>query len=577
MHESWTDPITNLTTIRPKLFPENYKNWLSFGEAPSEVMSVFLHEGTHHICFNSPVGYALTLLALQIRRTAFACSLITDPEKKAKLEEKFFSDSIALDIAITYLHPLAEGLAAFAEFDAICKMDSKVISNLFGLTSLLYGRTDILTAKIDENIVSETGLTAAIISAISKFRITPETLARKSNLFLRPLSASSDGYLAGYLSVKNFHRSAAMSSNKVLNESDLFLLYIISFFYSDYGLVHAILNDQVSSPERIRLIIKRIADRIDMTMNITYDHILAFEHETSHSDTGSTDAFDQKTLHISNTEYQEGRDILKEVYADLFQDDPPDYFDGQRFQLFARQLLLRRQYLSFGVLDGITRVSKDGIASFEFDGEIIFETPCRENVIPGNGDGSAEIIAAVSQLDGLLTTIICRNGQVVAENIQGPNDMRSSAIERLHQMYMDRQTISRSEEIYAQAIAKISSSPPWNTRFQQERKQFISIIDELYKDPAMRFARDYNAIDTCSELMKNHGFQPLLGNVSLIQGAALIGLITSYVPIRDFVEYFFKQQGLSLDNTLTGLKASYDRYGYPPEIIATEKFIYSTI
>jgi hypothetical protein len=450
-----------------------------------------------------------------------------------------------------------------------------VTSNIMNWVSLLYGEPGIFSTEND-HLTKDMQMTVSITAAIAKLRLDPATLARKSSLYLRPLSASSDGYLAGYLAVKSFHRSIARSSHKALNEADLFLLFMISYFYSDHGLVHAILNDQLKPLERVQAIVARLADRIDRTMTVTYDDMRIFEDEV---DTGSPNYADHGTqgIGVSDAEYRAGKSMLDGLYNDLFRRDPPDHFGGRSFQTMADQLLARRYYLSFGMLRGITRISEDGIARFEVDGDVIYEAPCLKGVTPGDGAGSIEIVAALSRADGLRATVICRDRQVVAEHMPGPEDLCGPALDRLHRMYSDRQIIQHNEQIYAEAIDKVFAKPAMTLAVEHAKELFLPRIDALYKDVAMRFARDYEALDACSALMETGGFRPLLKKTALIQGAALMGLVTSYVPNRHFVEAVFRERGLSLDETLADLETCFDTHGYPPRVMDAEGAIYSTI
>lgn len=102
---NWTDLVTNVTSLEPQRFTADFRAWLDWGTAPPDMLSLFLHEATHHSCFASPLGAALSGLALRARRSA-----VTLLESRSEeVEELLFDDLVRFETALTLLRPLAEG------------------------------------------------------------------------------------------------------------------------------------------------------------------------------------------------------------------------------------------------------------------------------------------------------------------------------------------------------------------------------------------------------------------------------------------------------------------------------------
>ena len=63
---AWIDLPTNFTSLPAFREPEDV-NGLLENNLPLDKAPVFLHEMTHHWCFNSPLGIALTLLKARLQ------------------------------------------------------------------------------------------------------------------------------------------------------------------------------------------------------------------------------------------------------------------------------------------------------------------------------------------------------------------------------------------------------------------------------------------------------------------------------------------------------------------------------
>jgi len=76
-----------------------------------------------------------------------------------------------------------------------------------------------------------------------EWRFTNECLRRKHAILGHPFTKSEDGYLPGYLAVRQLWLQMSSAGHRLLNESDLFLMALRSFFYDDYELIGLLLDD----------------------------------------------------------------------------------------------------------------------------------------------------------------------------------------------------------------------------------------------------------------------------------------------------------------------------------------------
>lgn len=255
------DPITNITLLAPVRLEEAAGALLT-GTLPSDALPAYLHEATHHWCFFSSVGLALTLLNLRARRRALLLELqdSKDPFETDELDTMFKTPELdTIDVLDDYLRydvltraqaPLAEGLAIFAEFDAL-PGSSPVVTEM--MTSLLrfLGKSENPDADPWETLGS----------ALLYERSTNLYASRKTSVLTQAMEFDHGGYLAGYLMVKGLWRDA-VAINPRLFDTDLFLNLLVTYVYSDFGLVAHLLDPETSDYGAAPPIVNYFAHRL---------------------------------------------------------------------------------------------------------------------------------------------------------------------------------------------------------------------------------------------------------------------------------------------------------------------------
>ncbi len=138
--------------------------------------------------------------------------------------------------AISLMRPLAEGLALFAEFDALPD-DSPVISLPIMMSAISFANPE----ENDQRPAPDQW-NSLVSRLLLRHRLSPRFIEKKAALLKQPVGATAgSGYLAGYLTVKNIWDYLKRRNSK-LWDSDLFLTYFKTVFYDDFGLVAVLLD-----------------------------------------------------------------------------------------------------------------------------------------------------------------------------------------------------------------------------------------------------------------------------------------------------------------------------------------------
>ena len=65
INRSWTDPVSNLMLLHQLDLRSALARLRDREALPQDALPSFLHESTHHWCFDSPVGLTLSLVTLR--------------------------------------------------------------------------------------------------------------------------------------------------------------------------------------------------------------------------------------------------------------------------------------------------------------------------------------------------------------------------------------------------------------------------------------------------------------------------------------------------------------------------------
>ena len=225
------------------------------GTLSDDLLGNVIHELTHHASLQTPVGNSLSTLALS--HTSDVISTIKD----ADLMVGPARDTIRYEIANAYLQPLLEGLALFAEFDALpSDMPLSTWSNMVSLRLFC-------SQEIGKAFHAGNHPFSALKTKLEQRRRSFSWISRKTQLLKQVIT---DPYLLGYMVIKVLWIDL-VQRNKVWLNTDLFVMFLNDYFFTDFSLGHLLVRpSSISIEDEVRFLdsyLHNRAVRLDQNIN----------------------------------------------------------------------------------------------------------------------------------------------------------------------------------------------------------------------------------------------------------------------------------------------------------------------
>jgi hypothetical protein len=244
---AFNDPLSNIVFLGEGISPREIIEDVNRGTYPTRCLGPFLHEGTHHRCFDGPTGYAL----LEIESFSRGSWWHTLECRKAKGEVSVCADSYtcfnrALLRAIYQLMtPLAEGLALYGELDATPGNSAAASSISLNAVSV-FRYSEMVKAMLSGHSIDQiyADLKTWEISERSEpngtFSATCAALAQHDDIpTLRP-------YRVGYEWIKGLVRDLHEHSASAKEDSDVTLAFLCSYFFDDWKFANMVASSSWS-------------------------------------------------------------------------------------------------------------------------------------------------------------------------------------------------------------------------------------------------------------------------------------------------------------------------------------------
>jgi hypothetical protein len=261
-----TDLVSNHTVFTD---PRCYAGMLRNESLPAQTFSSFIHEATHHWCFISPVGTALSLLYLSVAMRALRWGVLgNEAERNQTLD-----DLCTFKIAVDWLRPLNEGLAQFAEYDVqysgVAPLYSPPLMATLNFLLNMPERIKAMKAEKKPKYISlleaeseDTVAFYSLMDEVTQWRLSRQVVERKSELLLQPIGSAGSAYMLGYMTVKQLWHRASQFCNQ-LEHADVFLMFLRKLVFGDYALVAALLDRKKTAFQRGLSFGKTIHDRLE--------------------------------------------------------------------------------------------------------------------------------------------------------------------------------------------------------------------------------------------------------------------------------------------------------------------------
>lgn len=283
---AWIDIATNYASFDAIDFSEDFPDFLS-GKFRSAHLLTLLHEATHHWSLTTPVG---TALAARTFRTYSNAAHAAFALQAGETLESRHADELAVSVMTSqmltaFFVPLLEGLALYAEWRAGPSVNG-IYSRPFDIFAKFSGinevpdedmhlhrdlveamagksgeeRSDVLMAwaRSEPGRQADRKMTYRMTEQLRSLRTRPAERKRLKQVFTSSMDPRLSSYQLGYVFVCALERLCWGAEN-----TDRFMAYLRDYFFHDYALASAILDDQLDPDSLYSLVRQSLQTKVN--------------------------------------------------------------------------------------------------------------------------------------------------------------------------------------------------------------------------------------------------------------------------------------------------------------------------
>jgi hypothetical protein len=508
MPRSFTHPLTN-TVVLDKLNITTHLGDVMIGGLSTKVLPVFLHEVTHHWCFSSPVGTALSIIAIDARAKLVTMGIGDELEK-----EKIATDEIKYNTTLSILQPILEGLSLFAEFDLL-PGDSQIVSLPTSISALMFLGRQNLGDKLFDNFKA----------GLQRYRVNQDFISRKTDLLYDSFDCNKSSYLAGYLFIKSQFNVVKRSYDQ-FNDADFFMHYYRSYIFDDWELVRLLLDPETSPNYAVEDIIEYIANRVSNFLQLDHSSsIKKFENDVL-KQTGCCYKIENKWIIGEVFSVPIGECEVDNELSELLNKRVHDLFSFSAKEMDSMIYLIQaiigfRGALHLGHAELKAKVSKTGWLSIYNNDVPLFAQQAPEEIgLDWEGMVEADIVY-IPQPTGLYT-IISKDGIPITSLSLSGKKMSKNELS----YFLNSNEVLGAISILNSATKILESDEDYK-EYSEYASDFIKInINNLYCSNALIFTKD-ELIPKAYEIMFESGLYGIFNNDSLLNDCVLASLISS--------------------------------------------------
>jgi hypothetical protein len=551
---SHTDTLTNVVVLSAVDVGRHFRD-IAARDLPIATLPTFLHEATHHWCFDSPVGIALHLLLMRARRAA-----LLNVANNARQDHGWdiLDHVVRYEMIRDFTRPISEGLALFAEHDAI-PGESKTISTPMARAAALYGR--------GYGVLSGTqydGMPEVLAAA----RVSRRHARQKAALMLEPFTCVNGGYLPGYLLIKSMWRYAR-SRSPLFRDSDFFLQYIRGHLFEDWELVALLLDSNTKDIGALGVLHQHISYRLRHFLEtaVDSDHPARFEllssENTYESLVVSTDLVDLqfRVLPLQNGPLaQVGRErlgnALKAHFAGWTHVPLQDaMLNRDRDELLLRAVInLGRATLDAQPVEHGVRLSFDGLALAEVPPSCF-----RQDASSIGGPIEAEIISFAEP--GSLCLTIAKDGRHVGTVSLSSRGVPETSIEWL----IGRDDRSHHAVASYELIDQALTTADLREELAIIRREISGQLDDWFLPLALMNVETERLADVRREMRESGMLAVFDGDLNLLVDAAVASLCIPSPYTFGSVKSFHQWSELDPQTVLLRInRLVVDKLGFAP-------------
>ncbi|MEV6560789.1 hypothetical protein AB0M22_34065 [Nocardia sp. NPDC051756] len=534
---SWTDLSSNLTHLGAVRLADHLDELLHPGKGSADLTLGCLHEFTHHWCFHSAVGFAIT--GLQYRMTRAALS------GDARAVDRIQRDAVAYRTVTAVLRPLIEGLALFAEFDANSVRSPMATAPMLAAINLFSGRAPhILGPTADGDLAPLVGDHAATLAMslpisahLRMIRVSDAGIRRKVNVLATGLAEDRDGYLVGYLGVKSMWRDLRRRCHRLYTETDLVLAVLRGFFFEDRRLVEILLGTGEKDMGKLaNRIVDQVAGRVRELAHMTdadVSRIEALILAREPTDSAQWAA----PLHVSAPRWRAGQRAYAVLLAELnaeperaAESADAELAEGLR-QAFG-VVLDRRHIVRLGTTRVEVTVARRGKYVVRLGKRVLLRGRAPE-AARQSGSGTVELVFSALST-GLHRAIVVHGPESVIDVVApavDPGDADEMAL--LH-------TNAHPGEMYVElfermrlVVDSVLEGTPQAEELATVEAQLPDVARHLYLDSGLNTVPD-DRLDAVLRTLDSGGVYALLDyDRDLLEALVVLAAVSPLMPLRD--------------------------------------------
>ena len=569
---SYVDPIINAAVISQIELGRDLGKLLQL-DFPEIFLPTFLHEGTHHACFQSPLGTALALLRMRAYRRA--THLRTRPSED---HWDLLEDVLRQEATMELLRPISEGLACFSEFDSV-PGTSNVITTPMLSTFFYFGGIDHeLKAK---GVIAEHSVNLFLFSLLYRARLDPTLSQRRENVLAGHFAVKFGGHLPGYMAIKNLWRNAKAKS-RLAEDAELFSMYLRSFFYDDYGFVAVLLDESLSEHNAVNAICRYFVGRQKQLIALEWDPALKqFEEQFGRKFSPYRIAEHRHLMHVLAGGLQNNSDLherglvrLEKLVSELIDDEGLDEIQ-KLMCAFDLIRLQKRELFCLGSLEAdievnayhrvIVRPRESGLS----EGMPLVAAPALEDVKEGKGQGSVEFYLIPA--DNARVSAIVRGRELVHVHFEGP--ISEARCRQLYSVFGTRSSDLRIIEQQEANLEFVIARDSIGLVRDQAKITAPQAIDELHRWLATMWVNG-DRWRLAAEVLAGGGVFELCGNDGdFIRGLAFLGVASSVNRNKSELADLSKNCGIDLVELCRKAKIIEATTGFPTIIETQDEVI----
>ncbi|MFD6156316.1 hypothetical protein ACFWF7_25275 [Nocardia sp. NPDC060256] len=533
---SWTDLSSNLTHLGAVRLADHLDELLHPGKASPDLTLGCLHEFTHHWCFHSAVGFAITGLQYRMARAA-----LSGDERAV---DRIQRDAVAYQTVTAVLRPLIEGLALFAEFDANTVRSPVATAPMLAAINLFSGKAPhILSPAADGELAPMVGDRAATLAMslpisvhLRTIRVSEAGIRRKVNVLATSLADDSDGYLLGYLGAKSMWRDVRRRCGRLYAETDLTLALLRGFFFEDRRLVEILLGTGEKDMGKLaNLIVGQITRRVRELAHITEADVATLEELILRGEPTDSAKW-ASPLHVSSAHWRAGQREYATLLTEL-STEPEEVADSADAELAEglRQafgvLLDRRHIVRLGTEDVQVTVARRGKYVVRLGNRVLLRGRTSK-ASPQSGPGTVELVfSALSS--GLYRAIVVHGPESVIDIVApgiAPDDADEMALLHTH-AHPGERYVELFERMRL-VVDSVLAGTPQAALLATVQEQLPEVARNLYLDSGLNTVPDDRLDDVLRTLDSGGVYALLDDDRDLLEALVILGAVAPLMPFR---------------------------------------------